>query len=236
LRPFLRAGRRELFGLNLQLSIVIPTLDAARTLPACLERVRGAAEVIVVDGGSSDQTAEIARTHRVTLLPAPKGRGRQLRAGGEAAAGDWLLFLHADTLLGDGWLEAVRRHAIHAPGAAACFRFRLASSAWPARLVERGVAARVRLLGLPYGDQALLISRALYEELGGYRPLPLMEDVDLIRRIGRRRLRVLDADAITSAERWERDGWLSRSARNLFCLFLYRAGVSPERLARLYGG
>ena len=97
------------------------------------------------------------------------------------------------------------------------------------------MAARVAWLGLPYGDQGLLVSRRLYNEAGGYRPLPLMEDVDLVRRIGRRRLAMLGADAFTSGERWRRDGWLRRSARNLLCLTLFRFGMPAERLARLYG-
>jgi hypothetical protein len=92
----------------------------------------------------------------------------------------------------------------------------------------------VKLLGLPYGDQGLLISRPLYEAVGGYRALPLMEDVDLVRRIGAWRLRVLSAEAWTSAERWRKQGWIRRSARNLLCLSLYRMGWSPERLARFY--
>jgi hypothetical protein len=93
----------------------------------------------------------------------------------------------------------------------------------------------VRLLALPYGDQGLLISRALYDQIGGYRPLPLMEDVDLVRRLGRRRLAVLPADAVTSAARWRRDGWARRSARNLACLALHRLGMSEERVRKLYG-
>jgi hypothetical protein len=93
----------------------------------------------------------------------------------------------------------------------------------------------VKLLALPYGDQGLLISRALYDAVGGYRPLPLMEDVDLVRRLGRRRLAVLPATATTSAERWRRDGWARRSARNLACLALHRMGMSEERVARIYG-
>jgi rSAM/selenodomain-associated transferase 2 len=232
LRALLRARRGELLGLNL--SIVIPALNAARTLPACLDRVAGAGEIILVDGGSTDGTRAVAEASGARLLEAPKGRGVQLRAGGEAASGDWLLFLHADTLLEQGWGEAVQRHAEAAPGHAACFRFRLDAAAWQARVIERGVAARVRLLGLPYGDQGLLMSRQLYETIGGYRPLPLMEDVDLVRRIGRNRLRLLDVDAMTAADRWRRDGWFRRSARNLTCLALYRAGASAERVARLY--
>ncbi len=209
-------------------------MNAAGTLPACLDGLQGAEEVVVVDGGSTDETRAVAQAHGAWLIPAPKGRGVQLRAGAEAATGDWLLFLHADTRLAEGWRKAVQRHVDDAPRAAACFRFRLQSNAWQARVLERGVTARVRLLALPYGDQALLISRTLYDKIGGYRPLPLMEDVDLVRRIGRSRLRMLDVEAVTAADRWERDGWFSRSARNLACLALYGAGVSPERVARLY--
>jgi rSAM/selenodomain-associated transferase 2 len=217
------------------LSVVIPALDAAETLPGCLEALGGVEELIVVDGGSRDSTAEIGRRAGARVRHCERGRGRQLAAGAEAARGDWLLFLHADTRLASGWREAAARHMAGGPERAACFRFRLDEDAWQARLIERGVAARVRMLALPYGDQGLLISRTLYDEVGGYRPLPLMEDVDLVRRIGRRRMSVLEADATTSAERWRRDGWLRRSARNLLCLGLHRLGVSPERVARLYG-
>lgn len=232
MREILRAGRRELLGLTL--SVVIPALDAARTLPGCLASLVGADEILVVDGGSSDETAALAQAAGARLVRAERGRGVQLRAGAEAAVGDWLLFLHADTRLSAGWRDVVARHAACYPDQPACFRFCLDAAAWQARLLERGVAVRVRLLALPYGDQGLLVSRALYERVGGYRPLPLMEDIDLMRRLGRPRL--LDADAITSAERWRRDGWTRRSARNLACLGLYALGVSPERIADRYGG
>jgi rSAM/selenodomain-associated transferase 2 len=230
LRPLLRAGRREL--LRLKLSVVIPALNAAATLPECLVRLGGANEVVLVDGGSMDDTIRIAEAAGARVVVAPKGRGVQLRAGGEAARGEWLLFLHADTLLGPGWDKVVEQHLQFQPGHPACFRFRLDDPAWQARLIERGVALRVALLGLPYGDQGLLVSREQYQAVGGYRAMPLMEDVDLIRRLPR--VRMLCADAITSAKRWRRDGWLRRSARNLLCLGLYRAGASPERVARLY--
>ncbi|HEX8644721.1 MAG TPA: TIGR04283 family arsenosugar biosynthesis glycosyltransferase [Allosphingosinicella sp.] len=210
---------------------MIPTLDAASSLAACLERLAGADEILVADGGSTDATTAIAERCGARFLCAPRGRGTQLRAGAAAARGDWLLFLHADTLLGAAWRTALENHIRAAPDIAACFRFRLDDAGWQARLIERGVAAR----RFPYGDQGLLVSRALYEEVGGYRPLALMEDVDLVRRIGRRRLLLLEEAATTSAERWRRDGWLRRSARNLGLLLLYRLGASPERLAKLYG-
>lgn len=216
------------------LSVVIPTLDAAAHLPETLERMGAADEIVVVDGGSTDESVVIAQRFGARVIRSAKGRGRQLAAGADAATGDWLLFLHADTRLSREWSAAVAAHIAAQPAEAACFRFRLADGAWQARWIERGVAARVRLLGLPYGDQGLLVPRALYQSVGGYRPLPLMEDVDLVRRIGRRRLRELDETASTSSERWRRDGWTRRSLRNLACLALFAMGVPAERVARLY--
>lgn len=217
------------------LSVVIPALNAAAALGPCLAALGEADEIIVVDGGSTDGTVALAESSGAHLVHSVRGRGAQLAAGAVAARGDWLLFVHADTLLAPGWRQAAERHWARQPGKAACFRFRLDAGESRARLVEAGVALRVRLLGLPYGDQGLLVSRRLYDEAGGYRPLALMEDVDFVRRIGRRRIERLGADAITSAERWRRDGWLRRSVRNLLCLALYRFGMSPERVARLYG-
>ena len=159
---------------------------------------------------------------------------RQSCAVAAEAEGDWLLFLHADTRLGQGWRDAADDHAAHFGDQAGCFRFRLDSRAWQARIVEQGVAARVRLFGLAYGDQGLLISRALYKEIGGYRPFPLMEDVDLVQRLGARRLRCMPAEAVTSATRWEMDGWLRRSAGNLGLLALYKCGLSPAKIAERY--
>jgi len=213
-------------------SVVIPTLNAANSLAKCLEAVARADEIVVVDGGSSDESAAIATRAGARLVEVPANRGGQLHAGAGAATGDWLLFLHADTILAPGWAEAVAAHIATHPMHAACFTFRLDDRAWQARWIEAAVAVRVRLLGLPYGDQGLLISRAAYYRLGGFRALALMEDVDLVRRIGR--LLLLRVAALTSAERWRRDGWFRRSARNLACLLAYRLGTSPETLARLY--
>ncbi len=220
----------------MKLSVVIPALNAAETLDATLASLGNGHEIIVVDGGSSDETAALASRLGARVLASPRGRGQQLSAGAKAASGEWLLFLHADTWLAEGWLAVVTRHARGAgPDQAAVFGFALDDGSWRARLLERLVALRVRVLRLPYGDQGLLIHRDLYGRLGGYRPLPLMEDVDLIRRIGRRHLMVLDAEAITSVRRWRQDGWLRRSLLNLGCLALFYCGTSPNRIARLYG-
>jgi rSAM/selenodomain-associated transferase 2 len=218
-------------------SALIPTLNAAATLPATLAALRGSvAEIIISDGGSTDRTREIASEHGALVIPAARGRGVQLRAAAEAATQPWLLALHADTKPGPGWQAAIADF-IARPAAAAqagYFRFTLNDPAPEARRLEAMVAWRCRWLGLPYGDQGLLIGRDFYRALGGYEAIPLMEDVALIRRIGRKRLVALPADFITSAEKWQRDGWYARSARNLFCLSLWFAGVAPERIAAFY--
>ena len=211
----------------------MPTLDSAAGLAACLASAAGVDEIVVADGGSRDDSAAIAEAAGARFIEAPRGRGPQLRAGAAAALGDWLLFLHSDTRLGSGWRGVAERHMGESPERAACFRLRLDAPEWQARWIERGVALRAGLLGLPYGDQGLLVPRALYARSGGFRALPLMEDVDLVRRLGG--VAVLPADAITSAERWHRDGWLRRSARNFACLGLWRLGMSPQRVAKLYG-
>lgn len=221
------------------LTIVIPALDAAARLGATLAACAAwdGAEVVVVDGGSRDGTAAVARAAGARVLGAPRGRGTQLAAGAAAARGDWLLFLHADTRPAPGWVEAVRRFMADPANRerAGHFAFALDDPSPQARRLERMVAWRCRALALPYGDQGLLIPRALYDALGGYRPIPIMEDVDLVRRLGRRRLAALPVAAVTSAERWRRDGWTRRSARNLACLALWFAGVPPRWIRRLYG-
>jgi rSAM/selenodomain-associated transferase 2 len=220
------------------LSIIIPALNAealiVRTVSAiCPGCEIPDLEIIVADGGSTDRTAAAAAGAGARVIVVPRGRGSQIAAGIAAAAHPWLLILHADTRPGPGWRDAVAAHT-RTPGVAGYFRFALESRDPRARRLERIVAWRCRVLGLPYGDQGLLIHRDLLRAVGGMKPLPLMEDVDLIRRLGRRRLRRLPADAVTSAARWERDGYIRRSARNLLCLLMWFAGVPPRVIARLY--
>jgi rSAM/selenodomain-associated transferase 2 len=215
-------------------SVVIPTLNAAGSLRATFESIAGTDEIVVVDGGSSDSTVSLATTLGARAITAPLGRGPQLAAGVAAAGGEWLLLLHADTRMAPGWREVAAAHMAVAPDRAAYCRFTLDSDDRRARRLERLVAWRCRVLALPYGDQALLIHRDLLHAIGGIRPLPLMEDVDLVRRLGRKRLIALDVAAITSAGKWQRQGWYRRSLRNLLCLALYYAGTPPHLLARLY--
>jgi rSAM/selenodomain-associated transferase 2 len=226
---------------TMSLSVVIPALDAAATLPRCLEaleeaRGRFRLRFIVVDGGSRDGTRELARTLGAEAIESLPGRGAQLAAGAGASDGDWLLFLHADTVLDTGWSEEAARFLRDPANAkrAAAFRFALDDESAAARRLEAFVSWRCRVLGLAYGDQGLLLSRSFFEEIGGFRPLPLMEDVDIARRIGRRRLTLLDTPAITSAARYRREGYAARGARNLVCLMLYFAGMPPKLIARIY--
>jgi rSAM/selenodomain-associated transferase 2 len=225
---------------QISLSIVIPTLNAAEMLTETLAALRGSVlvgEVIVVDGGSTDATVSVAQSAGAQVVVAQRGRGTQLAAGAAAAAGNWLLFLHADCRLDADWETAVAAF-LSAPDAASragYFDFAVDDPAAAARRLERIVAWRCRTLTLPYGDQGLLIARTLYDAVGGFAPLPLMEDVDLVRRLGRRRLAPIGARAITSADRYRRGGYVRRPLRNLLCLTLYFAGVPPSRIVRLYG-
>jgi rSAM/selenodomain-associated transferase 2 len=223
-----------------QISVVIPTLNVAGPLPETLASLHAAnivREVIVADGGSSDGTATIAHAAGTRLIVVPRGRGIQLAAGTAVASGDWLLFLHADCRPELGWENAVDAFIAmpEAADRAGYFDFALDDEVQAARRLERLVSWRCRTLALPYGDQGLLIARTLYDKVGGYRPLPLMEDVDLVRRLGRRRVARIGARVIASARRYRRDGYLRRPLRNLFCLALYFAGVPPARIVRFYG-
>lgn len=222
------------------LSIVVPTLNTATALPSCLaalgEAEAAGLQVVIADGGSVDGTIETARAAGATVVVAPRGRGTQLRAGIDAAAAPWLLVVHADTVLAPGWFTAVAAFTAAADRCRAGYgRLVFDDPAPAARRLERVVAWRSRRLGLPYGDQGLLLHRDFYDALGGYPAWPLMEDVDLVRRIGRRRLVPLAMTAVTSAARYRRDGWTRRSLRNLGCLGRYYLGVDPHRIARRYG-
>ena len=227
------------------ITVVVPTLNAEQSLAAALSALVPAVvegvirQVIVVDGGSSDRTLKIAEDSGADIVRAERGRGGQLAAGAKHARYPWLLFLHADTVLDPGWeREAaafVERVEIgQRPVAAASFRFALDDMGLMPRLIETGVALRCTLLRLPYGDQGLLIPRRLYDEIGGFRAMPLMEDVDIVRRLGRSRTLILRTAAVTSAMRYKRDGYLKRIARNISCLTLYYLRVPLPVIERIY--
>jgi rSAM/selenodomain-associated transferase 2 len=225
------------------ITLVIPVLHDAAPLAALLPGlptapVDPAVEIIVVDGAQSSDSAMDELRERypgVAWMRSPPGRGVQMNEGARRARGRWLVFLHADTRLGAGWMDVLRRLDAQPWVAGGSFRFALDSPRRCARWIEWGVRIRVRLFDLPYGDQGLFVRRALFEELGGYRELPLMEDVDFILRLRRRgRLSHAAVPALTSARRWERDGWFRRTLENSVLLALFLAGRRPERLASRY--
>jgi rSAM/selenodomain-associated transferase 2 len=224
-----------------ELSIVVPTLNATHRIGPCLGALSEALgeglvrELILADGGSSDGIEAVADAVGARLVKARRGRGTQLAAGVRAARGRWLLVVHADTVLAPGWAGAVRRHMAQDPDRAGHFRLEFDHGGLPARMVAGWANFRARWLGLPYGDQGLLISRTLYDAVGGYPELPLMEDVELARAL-RGRLRPIPLAAVTSAERYLAEGWVQRGLRNWGVMLRWMAGVPAEALAARYEG
>lgn len=222
------------------ISVIIPTLNAAPVVGRALVSLSPAiidpilTEVIISDGGSSDDIGEIAEATGARFITGAAGRGRQLAAGAEAARGEWLLFLHADTSLSDDWVEAARLHIGSGPGKAGWFRLAFDAPGFAPKFVAGWANVRSRWLALPYGDQGLLIHRSLYRAAGGFPDIPLMEDVALARALGRRRLSEVGAVARTGADRYAQGGWVRRGARNLLTLTRYFLGASPEALAAAY--
>ncbi len=229
------------------ISVVIPTLNSATGLEGSLGCLMEAtlkgviSRVVISDGGSEDGTEAIAEASGAMFIRAARGRGTQLAAGAAAlqryqSDEDWLLFLHADTILSPGWeKEALAFMAGASSEEAAYFNFRFDERVWQAKVVEAGVFWRCLLMKLPYGDQALLISRKFYDALGGYGAMPLFEDVDLVRRISNAgQLTKLRAIATTSATRYKRNGYFPRVWKNFGCLLSYYRGVPPEKILEKY--
>lgn len=219
------------------ISVIIPTLNAEECLPGCLETLMEGLEaglireLIVSDGGSTDATGATAQAWGATVLHGAPSRGGQLQRACAAAQADWLLILHADTVLQPGWTTPVRRHLTH-PERAAWFSLRFDQGGIGARLVAGWGNLRSRF-GMPYGDQGLLISTALYARVGGYADMPLMEDVAMARAL-RGKLVGLPVQAVTSAEKYAREGWVRRGARNLWTLLRYISGTDVNRLSEMY--
>ena len=220
-----------------QISIIIPALNEEAHITATLAAVgrNQHDEVIVVDGGSVDATVERAKKQGVTVLDSKPGRARQMNAGATRARGGSLLFLHADTLLPCGWKEAVVR-TLRTPGVAAgAFRFRIAGNFRGRAFIEWTTGLRSRWLQKPYGDQGLFVSRALFEELGGYADLPIMEDYEILARLRRRgRIVIVNEAALTSARRWQRLGPLRTTLQNQWIVAAYHLGVPPRKLVSQY--
>ena len=222
-----------------RLSVCIPTLNEADRVAATLATLQDleGVEVIVGDGGSTDATAEVARGCGARLVTASGGRAAQLNAAAAVASGRYLLFLHADTRLPDGWAALVRGALADPMVSAGAFRFATDGTGPLLRMVTWGANLRSRLGQLPYGDQGLFTTRRRFRQMDGFAALPIMEDYEWVRRMRRRgRVVTLPAAAVTSARRWQRLGVWRVLVRNQCMIAGYLAGVDPARLARYYRG
>ena len=235
-RPVLPVG----FGRSTEgptVSLIIPALNEERHIAATLSAISRSPdhEVIIVDGGSTDATVQRAKGAGANVLASKPGRAGQMNAGAALATGGVLLFLHADTLLPPQWAEVVPRTLRTRGVVAGAFRFRIAERFPGKSLVERVTGLRSRWLQRPYGDQGLFLPKALFEEMGGFADLPIMEDYEFAIRLRRRGRIITDGEAVlTSGRRWQKLGVLRTTLRNQCMLAGYHLGVPPEKLAASY--
>lgn len=220
------------------MDVILPTLNEEAAITRAIESAQApaVAEIVVVDGGSDDATAQLARVAGARVLASRPGRARQMNTGGFATAADVLLFLHADTVLPPNFATQIRE-ALRDPRVAwGRFDVRLSGQDSRLRVVEFLMNWRSRLSGIATGDQAIFVRRPVFESLQGFRDMPLMEDVDFSSRLRRQgRSAALRTRVGTSSRRWERNG-IGRTVLQMWALRLgYAIGVSPERLAAIYG-
>lgn len=219
------------------LSVIIPVLNEAEHLRATLHEVQQAIpkEIIVVDGGSQDQTLALVKSFStVKVVSTFPGRAHQMNVGAQLATGEILLFLHGDTRLPKKYLEQVQT-ILTSDVVAGAFELKINSSLRGLRLVERLVNWRSRYLQLPYGDQALFLRAALFRDLGGFKELPIMEDFELVSRLKKRgKIAIASTAVITSGRRWQKYGVWRTTLMNQVIIIAYRLGVAPSRLARWY--
>jgi rSAM/selenodomain-associated transferase 2 len=217
-------------------SVIIPTLNEADGIERTLTRLSriGGLELIVSDGGSSDETVSLAERH-ARVITAATGRAAQMNAGARAASGEILLFLHADSFLSEACVAELRKTLEDPRVIGGAFRLRIESSRIGVRLVGLAANIRTQLTGIPYGDQGLFVRTRVFNEMGGFPELPLMEDLEFSRRLKHYGRRVILRTPIgTSSRRWDREGVWWVTLRNQMMVLLYFLGVPPGRLAGWY--
>jgi rSAM/selenodomain-associated transferase 2 len=224
---------------NPVISVIIPVLNEANVIEQVLAQIHAAAsiEIIVVDGGSHDQTVEIVKALGDRVIHSAPGRAYQMNAGAEAATGEILLFLHADTYLPPGFTDLVCQTLAQPKTIAGAFSLKIDGHQPALRWVERGVNWRSRYFQMPYGDQALFLKAETFHRLGGFPELPIMEDFELVRQLRRKgKVAIAPASVLTSARRWEKLGVLRTTLLNQVIIAAYLLGVSSEKIVRWYRG
>jgi rSAM/selenodomain-associated transferase 2/rSAM/selenodomain-associated transferase 1 len=220
-----------------RISIIIPTLNEAATIARTLSHLEGVKnlEVIVVDGGSNDETAELAESRGAKVIQSNPGKAIQMNAGAAAAAAAVLVFLHADTLLPENFSHQIVSALNQKGVAAGAFRLAIDSTAAGIRIIERMANLRSRFLRLPYGDQALFMKKSLFKKIGGFAEMPIMEDFILVSRLKRKgKIVILPAAVTTSPRRWLHVGIVKTWLINQAIIIAYYLGIPPERLTRWY--
>lgn len=237
LQTWRRIAAAEDSGLN-RISIIIPALNEEEQIGAAIESARQGSphEIIVMDGGSNDGTAERARNAGAEVLNSRLGRARQMNAGAARATGNVLLFLHADTRLPADYPRAVAETMRQRGIVAGAFGFRIGANFFCRCLLEKVTNFRSRQLQTPYGDQAIFLRRSLFEEMGGFADMPIMEDYEFVQRLRRRgKILTVAEQAITSGRRWLEMGVFRTAVVNLMIIVGYRLGICPSKLRRFYG-
>jgi len=223
----------------MRISVIIPVLGEEAIINGAIDRIRavdGAIEIVVVDGDPQGKTLKAVTGDHALLVACEAGRGRQMNEGVRAAGGDILVFLHADTELPANAFRSISSIMLKGRFAGGAFDLAIDARGLIFRVIEWVASNRSRLTRIPYGDQAIFLRRDSFMRIGGYRDIPLMEDVDLMRRLKARgdRIFIIREKVKTSARRWEREGVLRCTARNWTVMLLYLLGFRPERLARWY--
>lgn len=217
----------------MKISIVIPVLNEARHLPNTLSIQATDVEIIVVDGGSQDETVAIAQSFGVKVLQSAPGRAAQMNTGAKVASGEILLFLHADTRLPDGFDQMIREALKTA--IAGAFELSIDANQPGIRWIEQGVNWRSRYLQLPYGDQALFLRTETFHKIGGFPDLPIMEDFEFVRTLRQLgKIMILPKPVITSGRRWQKLGVFRTTIVNQIVVFAYLIGISPTRIQAWY--
>lgn len=228
---------REIFNDRQLISIIIPTLNESGILEQTLNRLRSSQEIeiIVADGGSQDNTAEVAARSGALVLSVSGGRAAQMNAGAAESKGHILLFLHADTILPALYHDVICEALKNPSVSAGAFRFKTDGPGAAIRVVEWFTNIRSSVFHFPYGDQGLFMEKRVFEEIGGFPDLPIMEDFELVRRLRRRGdIVIIPEPAVTSARRWRKLGVLKTTLINQFMILGFLAGIKPARLKQIY--